>query len=309
VTVLKCALGVIQDRGKRVVEPSLVTLGPSEADYVRRHVDKVRSLEQTESRSLFNTSSSTPKLLRTLQGTADDAQFEKAARELQDALASAMKVSTNALDCVFAIVRANDQATGEAHVTLLKLDAIIEAAKMELLNGRISLQVLEELLPEPGKLQKALSWPDARRESDVIMLDRNVATAKYFENAFQVKVSPKSVEAEAELHSIITDSVAIGKLPEVFEAAARMSGPMDDVLADLASTYPELTDDWVKVSEDPRPSGMIRENKLAARMVIWRADGIEIRVPPNLSSRVNVERLSDGWRLSVETVTQPRISG
>lgn len=24
-------------------------------------------------------------------------------------------------------------------------------------------------------------------------------------------------------------------------------------------------------------------------MVVWRADGIEIRVPPNLSSRVNVE--------------------
>lgn len=103
--------------------------------------------------------------------------------------ARSLQTATNAQDCAFAALRAGSNTEHDEHVTLLKLDAVVEAAQTTMLSGRVSLQVLKRLLPEPGKLQKALSWPDPRAVSDVIMIDRNATGAQYFENAYGVQVS------------------------------------------------------------------------------------------------------------------------
>jgi hypothetical protein len=305
--VLKVALGVVQSRGNKVVDPGLVVFGPDEADFLSRHVQRVRALTDSSARAVFSQGSRIPLLLDELR-TAADTGFETTAKTLQDALAETMRSSTNASDCVFAVVLTGGGGSPGNEVTLLKLDAVVEAARMEFLStGRVTLKVLKELLPEPGRLQKALSWPDPRAISDAIAIDTNVTSARYFENAFNLYVSPKSTQAESELTKVIVEHVPPSRIPDAFSAASALTGPMDDVLDELSEHgFPELAQPARDASADPRPTGVVRINKVAAMNIVWRADGAEVRVPPHLAANVTVERDdSDGWRIILKTRTQP----
>lgn len=179
----------------------------------------------------------------------------------------------------------------------------------QIARGGVTFEVLRDLLPEPGKLQKALSWPDSRSSSDVIMLDTNVNAAQYFELAYQVHVSPRSVEAEEELLRILSTELPRLEVSKAVEDAAGLSGPMDEVLETLSNTYPTLGAVAAATSNDLRPAGIVRENKIAARQIVWRAEGMELRVSPALASNVSATRTSKGsWILSVETPDEPTIS-
>jgi hypothetical protein len=303
--VTMCALGVIQGRGAKTLDPRVVAIGASESDFLVRHVSKVRQLTDASARSVFVPMAATPAQLETLRDTTSPTAFEAMSKTLQDSLAQQMKTSTNARDCVFAIVRVEERP-GAQHVTLLKLDAVVEAAKMTLLNAQVRFEVLKELLPEPGKLQKALSWPDPRPISDVIMLDTNVTSAQYFENAYQVHVSPKSTEAESELLNVLVTNLTPAQLPAAVTEAASLSGRLDEVLDTLSKSYPALAEPTQAVAANVRPAGIVRVNKVAARTVVWRADGAEVRVPATLAGNVSVEQINDGWRISLTTRTQPR---
>ncbi|MEP7018276.1 MAG: hypothetical protein ABI899_09690 [Actinomycetota bacterium] len=305
--VLKVALGVIQSRGHQVVDPGLVTFGAAEADFLGRHVQKVRALTDASPRSMFSQGSRTASLLDELR-TAADADFEIKAKTLQDALAATMQGSTNASDCVFAVVLTGARGGSRDEVTLLKLDAVVEAARMDFLStGRVTLTVLKELLPEPGRLQKALSWPDPRTVSDAITLDTNVTAARYFENAFNLHVSPKSTQAESELTRVIVERIPAARIPAAFSAAAALAGPLDEVLDELsAQGYPELAQPARDVAANARPAGLVRLNKVAAMNIVWRADGAEVRVPPHMAANVTVEENEgDGWRIILKTRTKP----
>ncbi|HEX5403174.1 MAG TPA: hypothetical protein VFX16_12810 [Pseudonocardiaceae bacterium] len=305
--VEKVSLGVIQSRGANVIDPGLVKFGTDEADFLARHVRKARSLNDASPRSLFEASSNVPTFLDRLR-TAPDDEFESIAKTLQDALVAMMQASTNASDCVFATVVTQDPGQ-QKNVTLLKLDAVVEAARLDFLSsGRVTLQVLRELLPEPGRLQKALSWPDPRPESDAISIDTNVRAAKYFENAFDLHVSVKSSEAEADLSRIIVEYIPPARLPDAFSAASSLRGPLDEVLSELSQHgYPELDEPANSAALNARPAGVIRMNKVAARTVVWRADGIEIKVPPHMVGRLTIEPdvEDDGWRIVIKTRTRP----
>lgn len=303
--VTMCALGVIQKRGATTLDPRVVQIGANESDFLVRHIKKVRALTDASARSLFAPMAGTPGQLTSLLTTTSDLAFEAMAKTLQDALAQSMGTATNARDCVFAVVRAQEDPQVAGHVTLLKLDAVVEAAKMSLLNARVTFEVLKELLPEPGKLQKALSWPDPRSVSDVIMLDTNVTSAQYFERAYQVNVSPKSTEAEGELLQILVSSVPPAELGAAISSTAQLEGPLDEVLETLAQTYPVLEQSAQTLAESPRPQGIVRPNKVAARSVIWRADGAELRVPAELAGNVEIRQLPDGWEIAIKTQTQP----
>lgn len=307
--VRRVALGVIQARGRTVVDPGLVTFGPDEADFLARHVGKVRSVTDTTVRSRFRRGSGMPSLLDSFR-TLDDAQFEATAKILQDALVASMATSTNASDCVFAVVHTIDQDGDPGYVTLLKLDAVVEAARMSLKTGKVTLQVLKELLPEPGKLQKAVSWPDTRAVSDAIVVDKNISHAKYFQAAFEVEVSPRSLEAEADLTRTIIERVPADRRGDALSMAVNLAGPLDDVLSKLSKYgYPELEEPAREAAERDQPSGIVRTNRVAAKPLIWRADGIEVRVPPTMMSHVVVEPDPEqqGWQIVVRTQTQPEM--
>jgi hypothetical protein len=308
VRVVRSALGVIQKRGHQVVDPSVVAVGPNEADYLIRHVTKVRKEVEAGGRSLFRSHAHTPDLLQVLldAGTTDG-HYAATAKTLQDALVRTMKTTTTAKDCVLAAVCLEDD-DGSTHVSLLKLDAVVEAAQMKRLKDQgVSFKVLQHLLPEPGKLQKALSWPDPRASSDVVMLDTNFASAQYFENAFEVRVSSRSTAAEDQLLYALHESVPPADLPRAIEAAAEKSGPLDSVLIELSEEFPILEAAATRAAQADRPVGMVRRNKVAARQVTWRATGLTAHTSPTVATTVDVTQLPSGrWSFTVETEDEPK---
>ena len=310
--VVKCALGVIQERGKKTIAPGVAVLGASERDFLARHVEKVRTAIGAGARSVFQQSAHTPHVLDTLRTASSDGHFAATAKTLQDLLAGTMRTTTNAKDCVFAAVRAYDgsqhKREGETHVTILKLDAVVEAARMKILATEgVTFEVLKDLLPEPGKLQKALSWPDPRSTSDVVMLDTNATVAQYFELAYQVRVSPRSVDAEEELARIIGQRIDSPRVPEVVAKAAELEGPLDAVLEELGNDYPELAEAAARSRADSRPAGIVRRNKVAARPIEWEAAGMQLRVSPDVAATVDTHPTPSGtWILTVETTDRPR---
>lgn len=302
--IVRIALGVIRNRGADVIVPSLVVFGPTEVDFLVRHIDKVRRTGLS-GRSTFVDGAHISTTLTAMQASSDT-DFAAGAEALQQALARTMGTSTNASDCVFAVIHARPRPGDQAsHITVLKLDAIVEAARVRINQGVVNLQVLRELVPEPGALRKAMSWPDPRPDSDVLMIDTNASNAQYFEDAYQVRVSPKSPQAEAELQAAIVNNVPKLDLPRALAAAAALEGPSSTVLAALAADYPSLVPAAQEMAADPRPAGIIRPNRVAARPVVWRADGVELRVPADRAADVEATRDGDGWTLSIKVQTEP----
>lgn len=302
--IVRVALGAVAKRGANVIPPALVALaGPAEQDFLGRHVEKVRANEQA--RSSFQPGAAVPSILARLSA-ASDPDFELGADLLQQMLASAMGQVTNASDCVTALVHAQDQPGGIDHITILKLDANVEAARRDILQGVVHLTVLTELLPTPRDLQKALSWPDPRTDSDALMIDTNAANAQYFENAFQVRVSPKSGEAEAEVHAAIVANVPVQDLARALQEASQLEGTVDTVLARLSQDHPSLAPSATLAASSARPAGIVRRNKVAARPIVWRADGVELRVPADRAGDVEVVPVGNGYELRIRVDTAPQ---
>jgi hypothetical protein len=286
----------------------VVALGEAEADYLLRHIDKVRGYNDATARAQFAQGSGIPAQLETLRTVRRDTHFERASSTLQAYLAAEMRGATNAKDCVFAAIRTTDNTGTSPQVTLLKLDAVIEAARLNMLEGnRVSFEVLQDLLPEPGDLQKGISWPDPRPHSEVMTVDRNRAPAAYFENAYQVLVSVRSPEAEASLVNAITERVEPEHLPRALERASEASGPLDDVLDDLAQEFPQLTDFARDERAADRPTGIVRPRQVTTRQLVWRAGGIDVVVPQHLLGNVEVRESGDQWQVVVTTSTRPRL--
>lgn len=301
----RVALGAITSRGSAVAKPSLVTLaGPAEMDFLGRHVQKVRANDQA--RAIFIPGAIVPALLASL-ASATDADFITAAEDLQSMLAATMAHSTNASGCVTALVHAQDQGGGADHLTVLKLDANVEAAQRDIFQGVVNLVVLTELLPTPRDLQKGMSWPDGRSGSEALVVDSNSDNAQYFEKAFQLQVSPKSSRAVQELHRAIVDAVPQADLPRVLNEAAKLDGPVDSILSTLATRDPSLQQviQQRAATASTRPSGIVPRNKIAALPVIWRADGVELRVPGHLADMVKVTQQGTRYELSIVVDSQP----
>lgn len=307
VDVKRISLGTIQERGARVLDPGLVSFGAKESDFLVRHVEKVRELDEASPRGVFTKSSYVPSLLLDLL-TCSELQFEQHSKTLQDRLAKLMRTSTNAKDCVFAVV--HTQSVGaQDQITILKLDAVVEAAETGTLQGKVTLKVLEKLIPEPGKLQKALSWPDPRATSDAILIDANFTHAEYFSSAFDIGASPRSPDAEKTLHKAIIGAVASTSLGAALSDAASLEGPADAVLASLAATYPELTSAAQSSAGDPRPAGIIRKNKIGALPLVWTADGAKLTVSSGQAGSVEVtpDPNGQGWLLILHTNARPTL--
>lgn len=309
VDVKRISLGTIQQRGARLLDPQLVTFGLAESNFLVRHVEKVRELDAASPRGVFTTSSYVPPLLTDLVACSD-LQFEQHSKTLQDRLAKMMGSSTNAKDCVFALVHTQQAGAGD-QITILKLDAVVEAAETGTLQGRVTLRVLQKLIPEPGKLQKALSWPDPRTTSDVILIDANFTQAEYFSSAFDVGVSPRSPDAEKALHRAIVCGVDPASLGAALTDAAKLDGPADIIFANLAISYPELAPVSQATARDARPSGIIRQNKISALPLVWKADGAKLTIPSSKAGSVEVtpDPAGQGWLLILHTAARPTLEG
>lgn len=304
--MLKATLTFVQRREPLTVPSALADLDSEDVDFLTRHIAKLRDEVNAESSLLtrFHGGSSLPELLKTLLEARDDEIVDISA-SLATRLQSSMDQSTNPSVGVLAVVVSGNGGDADC-VSVLKLDAVNEAARYRIDGGAVKLSVLRDLLPAPGYLQKGLSWPDPRQGSQAIVVDRNQKAARYFFNAYELQVSATSVQAERAL------SETIFKLPRAKRAgavkfASGLSGPAEQVVRKIQERYPELDADRPELGGGEAVGGFVRPNKVAARQMRYMADGIVISIPWDRLEQVSPPRpASGGWQMTVWFSTRPQ---
>ncbi|MDQ3877018.1 MAG: hypothetical protein M3290_01520, partial [Actinomycetota bacterium] len=156
----------------------------------------------------------------------------------------------------------------------------------------------------PGDLQKGISWPDPRANSDAIIRDRNVEAARYFLNAMQLDVGAKPVDAERQLMEAIVQLPA-ADVPAAYEIAATKAGPADQIVKELKEVFPSLPTDYPAISSGPG-TGFVRPNKIAARRLRVRAEGIDILIPPHVVNNVSWEQSGDEYVITIRVASEPQ---
>ncbi len=216
---------------------------------------------------------------------ADACRFEELSSGLVDSLAKTMRGASRARDCVVAVLTAGSSEATE-HVSLLKLDAEIEAARLEQIGDGIRLRVFRDLLPRPGDLQKGLSWPDPRTNvSEIIIKDRNFNhTALYFQNAFAVDASPSALDTERAFVNALAEHLPVSDVPEALDLVSE-GGLADEMSSRVQQRFPHFRVDAPELGAGGSLAGRIRPLASRTQRKVFRADGIELRVP--------VERLGD----------------
>lgn len=302
--IFSCSLAVITKRGRNVVPPSVSELAQDEEDFLQRHVNSLRADARKEDtpRGRFRPDSALLEEFHSLL-TAGVSQFEEVSSVLVDALARAMMGASNAKDCVVAILTSGSSAEVQ-HVSLLKLDAEIEAARLEQLRDGIRLRVFRDLLPRPGDLQKGLSWPDPRTGvSDIVVKDRNFGqTALYFQNAFGVDASPSATDTERVFINALADSLPASDVAEAITLIGD-GGLADQVSLRVRERFPEFQIEARELGAGGALAGRIRPLSSRVQRKVFRADGMELRVPVDRLADVYTVRSGDRYETRIETAS------
>lgn len=300
-TILRCALAVITDRGHNVVPPSLSDLDPVEEDFLERHVAELRSQTGVgDARGRFRDTSSLSDDINSALAADGDAFVAIAAR-LVTQLAVAMQ-GVNSSSCVVALIVQDFAA--ERRFTLLKLDAEIEAAQLEQTADGIKLHVFDDLLPRPGDIQKGLSWPDPRSpDSDLIVLDRvrHGSAAKYFQLAFGIVASPRPKDTEDALMIELAQMSPTDA--QLAVTAIGQGGPAEQVVARIRDVVPGFAPASHELVPVDGPPGYIRSSFDGTAPVKFQADGVQLSVPVSMRAAVETHREGTGYVTTIRTST------
>lgn len=307
--MLKATLTYVQRKESLSVASAVATLGEDDIDFLRRHVQELRRAADIQNALLsqFQSGSGIPDLLRGLL-TASDDQFVEISAGLAKRLHASMDQTTTPKPGVLAVI-VTDVGSGADAASVLKLDAISEAASfMFEAGGQVKLNVLRNLLPAPGDLQKGISVPDPRDTSEAVVIDRNQTAAQYFFNAFELRVSSTPREAEHALAEAIIQNVPQAQQAEALGYAATLSGRAEDVAAQVQERYPAIVVDRRELGTVGVPGGYIRPNKVATHKVRYRGDGIDVLVPHDRLDRISGPTPSEGgWELKVRFSGKPEV--
>ena len=300
--IFKCALAVIGQRGQGIVGPSMSPIERDEEDFLHRHVEQLTGLVRgQDGRSRFRPAShlknELPSLLK-----AEDQEFLAIAKGHAERLAAAMARTSNAKACVMALLTEGDES-GASTVSLLKLDAEVEAAQMQSTDGGVRLRVFQDLLPRPGDIQKGFSWPDERENSEIVVLDKVVAgsATKYFQEAFEIDVSPT---AKATEDALVSELEGL-PVPVVGSILERISdgGPADSIVERIREVVPDFVPVARELGAGGAFPGRVRPafSKTAVRR--FSANGIDLRVPLTELHRVTTYREGPKYVTVIETET------
>jgi hypothetical protein len=305
----RCAIGVITGRGNNVILPTISELTDDEQDYLTRHDDELCNRHANDN-TVFCTfrvgASSRVDLKLALQGSED--QFLDVANRMVESLAETMRATANAKDCVVALLTGGPAGVSAPdHVTFLKLDARIEAARLKKAQAGqgVRLEVFKDLLPAPGDMQKGFSWPDPRQpESELILHDTNRGeAARYFGNAFQLNISSKALETETTLADELVEQLGPARARQAVALVNQAGGRGDEVVAKIKATYPDFTPSARPLGGGGALAGLIRPGHLDTKKKRFESDGIELRVPLGRLDAVNTRPDGDEFVTTIRTST------
>ncbi len=305
--MLNATLTFVKRKEQLVTANSWARLDPDDVDFLSRHVKSLRDAAGTEDQLVtrFQPGSGIPALLAKLL-VAGQKEFIEISAELATRLQESMDQSTTPSAGVLAIIVSGQDGAAEC-ASVLKLDAISEAASFEFERGQVTLNVLRELLPAPGQLQKGISWPDPRRSiSDAVVIDRNQSLAQYFFNAYELQVSPPPVVSERALGDAILHGVGRDERAEAMQFAGTLSGRADVVAAEVKRRYPSVQIDRADLGGGGALGGYIRPKKVAGHLTRFRGDGIVVTVPHEQLDRITgPDRAAGRWRMTITFDGQP----
>jgi hypothetical protein len=306
--MLNATLTFVKRKEPLVTATSWARLDRDDIDFLSRHVNMLRDAAGTEDQLVtrFQQGSGIPALLGKLL-VAGEKEFIGVSAGLATRLQESMNQSTTPSPGVLAVIVSGRDGAAPDWASVPKLDAISEAASFEFAKGQVTLNVLRDLLPAPGQLQKGISWPDPRRAiSDAIVIDRNQSLAQYFFNAYDLQVSPQPAVSERALGEAILQGVGRDKRAEAMQFAATLSGRADVVAAEVKRRYPSVQIDRKDLGAEGALGGYIRPKKVAGHLTRFRGDGIVVTVPHERLGRVTgPEQAAGGWRMIITFASQP----
>lgn len=305
--MLRATLTFVRREEDLVVASSMAQLDAADADFLTRHVAKLReaAAEEDALLSRFHQGSGIPALVRSLR-TVSDQEFIKVSGTLATRLHQSMKQSTKPGPGVLAIIASAEDGNTPTISSVLKLDAIPELARYLLVAGQVKLSVVRDLLPAPGDLQKGISVPDGRGTSDAIVIDRNQSAARYFFNAYELQVSHTPAESEKVLSDVIVKGVPREQRAEAMKFVAGLSGPADKVAEQVKKQYPDVQIDRRELGAQGELGGYIRPKKVAGHLTRFRGDGITVVVPYERLDRVKgPQPIGGGWEMRIRFSAKP----
>ncbi|HEU5001170.1 MAG TPA: nucleoid-associated protein [Actinomycetota bacterium] len=303
--MLKATLTYVEKGKPLQTATAMAELDGEDESFLARHADHLRSAAQDENNLLsrFQPDSAIPALLEELLA-AEDTRFIAICGALAGRLQASMDQSTNPYPGVLAIVTMGEGDNAES-VSILKLDAVTEAARMRIARGQVKLSVFRDLLPAPGNLQKGISWPDPRA-SDAIVIDRNPSAARYFFNPYDLLVSRLPREAERALAAAIIRDVPRRQRAAAMEFSSSLSGPAQEVATQVVARYPNVRIDDPALGGGTAPGGNIRQGKVGTHKVRFRADDITVTLPTSRFDRITgPRRVGDHWEITIRFNDQP----
>jgi hypothetical protein len=306
--MLNATLTFVKRKETLVHASSWARLNRDDVDFLSRHVSMLREAAGAEDQLItrFPPGSGIPALLGRLLA-AEEKEFTDLSAALATRLQASMDQSTTPSPGVLAIIASGPDGATPQWASVLKLDAISEAASFEFDRGQVTLNVLRDLLPAPGQLQKGISWPDPRRTaSDAIVIDRNHSLGQYFFNAYELQVSPPPSVSERALGEAIVQGVGRDERAEAMRFAASLSGRADEVAAEVKRRYPSVQIDRGDLGSGGALGGYIRPRKVAAHLTRFRGDGIVVTVPHERLDRISgPEQAAGGWQMTITFASQP----
>jgi hypothetical protein len=305
--MLRATLTFVKRGEALVAATSLAVLDTPDEDFLARHVAKLREATVAEDALLsrFQHGSAIPKLLDDLRG-AEEKQFVDISAGLATRLHDSMEQSTKPGPGVLAIVVSGPDDKDPDVTSILKLDAIPELARYLVDAGQVKLNIVRDLLPAPGDLQKGISIPDERGTSAAIVIDRNPSAARYFFNAYELQVSYSPRESEKALSEAIVQGLPRTKRAEAMKFVTTLSGPANEVAQQVKERYPTVEITRKELGGNGGLGGRIRQNKVAAHMLRYRGDGITVAVPYERLGRISgPKQVAGGWELRIRFSAQP----
>lgn len=270
-------------------------------------LDHIAGLDPaTGARAAFWATSGMPAALTGML-TQSAGDFEGSAQALAQRLHRTMRSRSRTTASILAVVALARGIAGTDQIGVLKLDMDNRGAQARRnAQGVVtSLELLTHLLPQPGKLSKAMLWPDARGGDGAYLRDRTTGEpAAYFPEAYDLSVGVTPDRAERALVEVVrgvedpalrraalatVDSHA-GTVETALEALAAAAVPVPEPLP------PDLADAGVPV----------RASRALRRRVTLQAEWLTVTVPVEREQDVLVERNGDGtYTVSATVGTEP----
>lgn len=299
--------------GAQIPVPVMEPVDPVR-DYLTDHVGKF--LDSTRSQNAqpagYFENPQRQNLFRDLHA-GSDAEFLAAYRALAVALVGRMNGSTK--EGLLVGIRATSPVDGVI-AALMKLEVVLEhgaTLSSHAVDGRVQLAAVKDVLEKPGKLQKCAMVTSNLPEEKVFCKDQQQDQARYFPEAFGIKVHPRPRMAMRVFYDVVGELRRDLTSP-IAEAIATCSpGSAEEVLAEVAGKVPGVTPDLqadIVGRLRSRDQPVTQLDPAQSVQGVYKIGAITITGPlAVLEDAVSMDQLEDGrWQLTIESDARPDYS-